>query len=134
MKGALGVISRGFFYYILLGLYERRIQMPNWCEGTLKVRGTAGNIIRFIENGLNVYSGHIDVKTNEYITDVVPKEKWLSKNVWTDFYDDYAYEFKQDCYVEETKRAFIKADSMIDVFCQDNRVNTIIFDFQQAWA
>lgn len=107
--------------------------MPNWCEGTLKVRGTAENIIRFIENGLNVYTGHIDQETNKYITDLVPKEKWLSENVFADFYDEHSYEFNQDCYVEETKRAFIKADSRIHVFCLDNRVNTIIFDFQQAW-
>ena len=26
--------------------------MPNWCEGTLRIRGTVENLRNFIENGL----------------------------------------------------------------------------------
>lgn len=39
--------------------------MPNWCEGTLKVRGTLENIRRFMEEGINWTPGKLVVETGD---------------------------------------------------------------------
>lgn len=31
--------------------------MPNWCKGTLKIRGKKENIINFLENGTSLLDG-----------------------------------------------------------------------------
>ena len=70
--------------------------MPNWCEGSLKLRGKSDNILRFINEGLNVYDNN---------------DTLIDKKEWLEVIDDgnrYEIYFNKDTiYVEGTKRAFI---------------------------
>lgn len=48
---------------------EREITMPNWCKGSLKIRGTEKNIKAFLENGVEnadiEYDGQYVIIQNE---------------------------------------------------------------------
>lgn len=39
--------------------------MPNWCEGTLKVRGSLGNVRRFMEEGIDWMPSKLAVEDDE---------------------------------------------------------------------
>ena len=34
--------------------------MPNWCEGTLKIRGEKENILSFIKEGTNILKRYME--------------------------------------------------------------------------
>lgn len=74
--------------------------MPNWCEGSLKLRGDPMDILRFIQEGLNVYS-----YSNSHDNTLLDKSKWMDVVEDTDSVEIY---FDHDeIYVEDTQRAFI---------------------------
>lgn len=74
--------------------------MPNWCEGSLKLRGDPMDILRFIQEGLNVYS-----YSNSHDNTLLDKSKWMGVIENTDSVEIY---FDHDeIYVEDTQRAFI---------------------------
>lgn len=78
--------------------------MPNWCEGSLKLKGDPKDILRFINEGLNVYE--YDYRAlHERSSNVMDKSKWMSIVDNTDSVEIY---FDHDeIYVEDTQRAFI---------------------------
>ncbi len=94
--------------------------MPNWCEGTLKVRGTKKNIIKFLEKGIcelqhgNDAFNYIESKPNYEKDDY---EMCLNVN---DF---------ENVYIKNTRRCFVTNDihfyeynehlDTIDVLCID---------------
>lgn len=101
--------------------------MPNWCEGTLRVRGASKNIARFIKEGLGVYK--LDFETFETVP--VDKSEWLNfteKDGFMHFKTEY-----QDIYVEGTHRAFITILDEIGLN-PDIEDEVICFDFKQAWG
>lgn len=74
--------------------------MPNWCEGSLKLKGDPMYILRFIQEGLNVYS-----YSNSHDNTLLDKSKWMDVVEDTDSVEIY---FDHDeIYVEDTQRAFI---------------------------
>lgn len=83
--------------------------MPNWIEGTMKLRGKRENIARFFREGLE------DRKNK--VTD-------NSGNDWLEF------SFKNKPYIIGTKGAFIK-DSFIYMVGDDGVVSV---DIKQPWA
>ena len=100
--------------------------MPNWCEGTLKVRGNPQNILRFINEGLNVYT--------------VNDEK-LDKKEWLEIHDNggsfEVFFNKKDIYVEGTKRAFINLSSISNEYVDINKkaeFEVCCFAVSQAWG
>lgn len=92
--------------------------MPNWCEGTLKIRGAKENMLNFIKNGLEPSNG-----------DNIQIEKEH------DTYDGHEIEsvyvhINGEPYVNGTRRAFINS---CDAYAfEDNDV--MIFDVMQAWG
>ena len=92
--------------------------MPNWIEGTLKLRGKQKDIKRFIEEGLeaSIYYGKIDRIENQVI----------------DYSDDsyLDYTFKNNPHVKGTRRMFIRDCSIFMV--EDEGV--CCFLIKQAWA
>ena len=88
--------------------------MPNWIEGTLKLRGKRVDIIRFFREGLEL-STPID-----------------SENQVTDYSDDdvLEFDFKEWTYIKGTRRAFIT-----DNYAYMDRDEGVICVYvRQAWA
>lgn len=105
--------------------------MPNWCEGSLKLRGKTENIMRFINEGLNVYTGPA-------YSELLDKKDWLEI---IDNGKELEIYFNHDTiYVEDTKRAFINLE--YSKICHKNDViltkddddQIAVFDISQAWG
>lgn len=89
--------------------------MPNWIEGTMKLRGKKENIMRFLDTEIVANSAGGDI----------------SDYVERDIGDGFAeYEFKNDPYVNGTRRMFVK-DSYIYL---ENDDEFVCLDIRQAWS
>lgn len=82
--------------------------MPNWVEGTLRVRGTADNVRKFLLNALEPISG----------------ERLKEKDGWI--------ESKITCHISETERGFIDnfCEIVDDIECTGN---VIMLEARFAW-
>ena len=83
--------------------------MPNWIEGTLKIRGPYENVRHLYEEGLNA----TDIYHNP-----IPKEKWLKIDTYEEYGDGYfdiSILDKRWAHVEGTHRAFITGEHDICV-------------------
>lgn len=84
--------------------------MPNWCEGTLKVRGKTKDLKKFVLEGLRPVNFF-----GEY------QEKLQ--------FDGCMITSKIDCHIENTRRGFVEhlevwfdeEDDEIDIICLDTR-------------
>lgn len=89
--------------------------MPNWCEGSLKVRGTKENITKFILEGLHPVNVIGDLK-----------EK-LSLNEYGDV------QSKETCWIENTRRGFVEG---VDIYLsefEDEGTCIAVFESKFAW-
>ena len=77
--------------------------MPNWCEGTLKVRGKRADIVRFLTNACHCS---------------MPK------------HDDDGIAINKMTYIEGTYRGFINAQNIICAYLDSG---IVYFRYQQAW-
>lgn len=95
--------------------------MPNWCEGTLKVRGTIRDLKNFVLNGL------IPV-------DHFGREKETLSFDGEDETSFYVLSVPHTLYIKGTIRAFCEPD-YIDVSSDDSNDKAILtMPFKQAWA
>lgn len=88
--------------------------MPNWIQGSLKLRGTYENICRFFEEGINVYEDKWNNEKEECEEHVVDKSKWLL----IEEFDDGMYVNILDAnwaHVNDTIRAFVTTENH-DIF------------------
>lgn len=85
--------------------------MPNWIEGTLKVRGKAENLIRFMETAIDA--------------GVTPIE-------YGDF--DLEFPFPNMAYIKDSRRAFTRESRfcVVDKSVEKNQIITI--PIKQAWS
>ena len=88
--------------------------MPNWIEGTLKLRGKRVDIIRFFREGLE------------------PPTPIDSENQVTDYSDDdvLEFDFKDWTHIKGTRRAFITDNYAY----MDHDEGVICVYVKQAWA
>lgn len=92
--------------------------MPNWIEGTMKLRGKRENIKRFFDEGLKPSSLFGEINK-------------LDDQVKDESGDDYLeYSFKDEPYICGTRRMFI-TDSYTNMFAEDG---VCCFDIKQAWG
>ena len=103
--------------------------MPNWCEGSMKLRGKALDILRFIQEGLNVYENDTPIE----------KDKWLE--IKDNNNEVEIYFIKDTIYVEGTARAFInnRYSSNLHyeeyfVLHKDDDDEVLCFTISQAWG
>lgn len=94
--------------------------MPNWIEGTMKLRGKMVDIKRFINEGIH---GYDFIGENER-----PKSEYLKDNL---FDDNIIYcDIFNGPHVDGTRRMFIN-DTTIEM--NDNE-GTCCFNVRQAWS
>lgn len=90
--------------------------MPNWCEGTLKVRGIKENIKRFILEGLHP------------VGFLGEKHEKLSLDEYGDIYSN------KTCWIENTTRGFVEGIEVYFSELEDDEIFVAIFDSKFAWG
>ncbi len=89
--------------------------MPNWIEGTMKLRGKKENIMRFLDTEIVANSAGGDI----------------SDYVERDISEDYVeYEFKNDPYVNGTRGMFVDESHIY----MDDEDECVCLDIRQAWS
>lgn len=95
--------------------------MPNWCEGTLKVRGTIKDLKGFVLNGL------IPVNPLGAVKEALSLDGEDETSLYISSVPDTLY-------IKGTRRAFCEPD-YIEVSCDEPNDKTILtMPFKQAWA
>ena len=95
--------------------------MPNWIEGTMKLRGEVRNIKRFFEEGLDA-------------SQWVEPEK-LEDQVKNESSDCYMYfTFFHEPHIVGTRRAFITDDSVYCDFEEPDEECVVCINVKQAWC
>lgn len=106
--------------------------MPNWAEGSLKIRGPIKNIKRFLEEGiqkkaLNTFGKEMD-------------EDIVTFNDWSDECGiEYEYHFVSASHIKHTSRAFIdpgiveRGEYAYIGGESTESIDTIALPFKQAW-
>ena len=85
--------------------------MPNWIEGTMKVRGKAEDLIRFFENGFDA---------------PVKKEEFDDASV--------LYTIEPMVYINGSRRAFTGLGRDYDIRSYIGSVQTVPVPIKQAWS
>lgn len=91
--------------------------MPNWIEGTLKLRGDTKCLQNFFEHGILPCANYTN--RNEFV-----KCHWGPDN-------DNQVSIWPDAYIEDTKRAFVANGT--DIFWNDDYA-TVCIPIKQAWG
>lgn len=106
--------------------------MPNWAEGSLKIRGPIKSIKRFLDEGiqkkqLNTFGKEMD-------------ENIVFFNDWSDECGiEYEYHFISTSHIKHTSRAFIDPEIVqygeYAYLCGKSTedIDTIALSFKQAW-
>lgn len=95
--------------------------MPNWCEGTLKVRGSFENVRNFILNGLSEPDTAFLIRK--------PEEPFLK--IWDDTENCFEAEIRRTCYINGTRRGFIE-ESYLDIYKEDD-CSILLLNAKFAW-
>lgn len=90
--------------------------MPNWCEGTLKVRGIKENVTKFVLEGLQPV-GFLGEDRGK-----------LTLNKWGDIESD------ETCWIENTRRGFVDKPCVYLPDCEDGEIMIIALDARFAWG
>ena len=56
--------------------------MPNWCEGTLKIRGTAKQVLAFVKTAFEAGEYMIDDNNDLYLFVSLKDNAWLKGSKW----------------------------------------------------
>lgn len=91
--------------------------MPNWIEGTMKLRGKREDIKRFFREGLDASQWVKPEKLEEQVTD-------NSGDGWLEFL------FKHEPHIKDTRRAFITDDYAY----MEKDEGVVCVNVKQAWA
>lgn len=92
--------------------------MPNWCEGTLKVRGKIKDLKKFVLEGLKP-------------VDILGNDKEPLK--FTDYDDWCELDIKNHCYIENTRRGFVES-GYIYFDGDDDEIKIICLECKFAWS
>lgn len=90
--------------------------MPNWCVGTLRVRGKSKNLKNFVLKGLKPvdFLGNEGSKLEE---------------------DEFGYvSCDESCWIQGTRRGFVNDLNVCIEETEDDLVQTIALDVKFAWA
>ena len=92
--------------------------MPNWIEGTMKLRGKREDIKRFLDNELGTSSYYGEKRT-------------LEEQVECNSNDEYMeYTFKDEPYIKGTRRAFVTGAYLY----MEEDEGTVCIKIKQAWS
>ena len=103
-------------------------KIPNWIEGTLKLRGTKENIEKFLRNGIEYVDANLCKDENgKLCIKRIPREIEFKIDE-----DQVFIENTMDAYISGTQRMFINKDT-INAWWMDKEPTIIVLDIRQAW-
>lgn len=109
--------------------------MPNWCEGSLKLRGKSDNILKFFKEGVNVYR-HV-FESGEWTTKQLEHDACFAIYHEEQSEDGEGYYeinlLEDELYIEETNRAFILNRTNDYLYIPDGDFSITYCNVQQAW-
>ena len=85
--------------------------MPNWIEGTLKVRGAAENIISFIKGAIEAH---------------------VTEKAYSDV--DLEFDIPDTAYIKDSRRAFTRESCYCNVYKSVDEKQVITIPIKQAWS
>lgn len=106
--------------------------MPNWAEGSLKIRGPIKSIKRFLDEGIQ--KKVLNTFGKEMEEDIVAFHDWSDECGI-----EYEYHFLGVSHIKHTSRAFIDPDiiNCVEYACIAGKstedIDTIALPFKQAW-
>lgn len=117
--------------------------MPNWCAGTLRFRGKTENVMKFLNEGFNIYNERVRNDRGEIqfvckMMDRIKKEELeRGYGIDIDLNDDGEY-----VYISDTRRAFVEWDPTLGLWRNEMRVEyskdgekmLVILPVKQAWG
>lgn len=95
--------------------------MPNWCEGTMKLRGKVRDISRFFHEGLDASTWLGGEKIEDQVFDNSGD-------------GELYFEFKHEPHIKDTRRAFITGDSVECYYDNEDEDIVACVNVKQAWA
>lgn len=98
--------------------------MPNWIEGTCKLRGSPDDLYRFFKTGVEEPGNGVGAKREDYI------ETWKQE----EYYDVY---IKEDAYISGMHRAFANDDQELFIPLAESKPGkpeVVFFPIRQAWS
>lgn len=105
--------------------------MPNWCEGTLKVRGKFEDVKRWAKENITVYNVKFTKKADgttefEYVPvpDMVVFDDTCS--------DEFEIHVKNEAHIKNSRRHFIEKDEYL-CFGYAERDTILVLRFKAAW-
>lgn len=104
--------------------------MPNWIEGTIKVRGTKDDVLSFLNNKLKAYPLSISLEDPEPL----PHEKWGFEidDTWAPDFYEVSWNAEYQPHIDGSRRAFITGNHAYIDTTFDEVI--AVFDIKQAWA
>lgn len=118
--------------------------MPNWCAGTLRIRGAKENVMKFLDEGFVIYNqcAPSNLGSVSFVCKMMDRvNKKLfdgdSFSINVDLHDDGEY-----VYVSDTKRAFTEWDpivglyrnEIVTLFNEYRDTMMVILPIKQAWG
>lgn len=104
--------------------------MPNWAEGSLKIRGPIKNIKRFLDEGIQ--KKQLNTFGKEMDEDIVTFYDWSDECGI-----EYEYHFVSTSHIKHTSRAFVDPEKYGEYACLGGKstedIDTIALPFKQAW-
>lgn len=106
--------------------------MPNWCEGTLKVRGNLKNIKRWVKENLKCYEHKWVRMTDDYSEYMTVEIENAIVDENPDLEEEYCLEITHLAYIKSSRRHFVKPG---EYWCMSDEEGLAILElnFQSAW-
>lgn len=107
--------------------------MPNWCEGTLKVRGKKSDIVKWVKENLIAYS----LKLSNYedgtpYYESIPDSKGVIVNYDDPESEEICIEVTKDTHIDGTHRNFVLEGRYWAL--EVHGIMILVLDFKAAWA
>lgn len=107
--------------------------MPNWCEGTLKVRGKLKDVEQWVKENVSVFHSDFVKDQNGKIKGI--EEVKIPDGVKVENSDGEVLEItiSEDAYIAETRRHFVQPGTYFALLYQKNYL-VLCMDFKAAWT
>ena len=107
--------------------------MPNWCEGTLKVRGKLENIRRWVKENLKCYEHKWVRVTDDHGECMTVEIENAIVDEHPDLEQEYCLKITHSAHIKSSRKHFVKPD---EYWCMsdDNGIAILELQFKAAWA
>jgi hypothetical protein len=108
--------------------------MPNWCEGTLKVRGKKSDIAKWVRENVTVYSHNWSKNSNgmPYYEQTIKPDAVIVEYDDDPTSEEICVTVTDEAHIKSTRRNFVQKDEYWA--SEHNGVMVLVLNFQAAWG